>query len=866
MTDTARVVACRAALGAALLLLAGRLAAQGRTPDPAEDLLAGTLGLLAGPLALAERAAHLGRPWAALVWSGALAVVGVLFAAVQAGFAARVLTRGGVVEAHAAAHADVWLAALHPTTLPVVLARALPFALLPVLAGRGGRRGLLLAVVLGGFALPPLALGRAGEHEVLLPGDPPAWALPTGPRAEWEEPVELAWLDPRSRWLALDGQAVRVQPLVLRAAAFDALALALAAILPDLLVRWRPAAAGRRTRALPLARGVPTVAVAALAALLGARDRAPPAFLVPALLDLVHDDERQAQARRLLDRLGPRDVAAVQPLVAALRDAEPDRRRVALRLLARIGPPGTLAAVPALAPAIERCSWTGDLPALLDVLEPLGPATVSLGRELYRARTRAAPADEQRIEALLVLVGHPLTDPPETRQTLLALLDDPDWEIQLWALLRLDHGEGFEPADAAALHRLAFRHPEAVAALADMGSPGVTYLRYLLHVPTLSPDDPALELLERLLPDDVLEAFELAVRHPTPGVRRKAAEQLDAARPSGWFARAVGLLVSLLDDPAPDVRAAAACSLRSHGWAAVGSLEDEVDRCTPRAAAAAAVLGELGAHGQAAIHVLLRALEGDAAPDLLAASARALGRLAALDDPTLREAVLQALLAARRAPDERVAAAALGSLEPFAVGPDALRVWPTLAAALEDPAPAVRTQAAITITRAAHDAWPLDPHLPRVVEALCDALPAEEAGAALVSVGRRAQVPLPLLSRVVERGGDVTSALRVIEAAKRDDPGAVRTLGLALRTATLEGRLLAIELLEDHPDAAADLVGALADDDPRVREAAARALRRFEPEVLRRVEPALRARLALEGHWEVSGALEAVIRKLERAR
>lgn len=891
VTDTRRVVVGRAVVGAVLLAVAAGVADRQTfgEVDPADVLLGAALGLLVGPLALGERAARLGRPWAAFVWCAGLAVVGVLAGAVQAGFAARVWATGTTTGAHAASYADVWIAALDPATLPVVALRALPFALLPVLAGRWGRGGLLAGVVVLALPLPAL-LGWASDPfsdpAVHLPGHGAAWGLPTGPRAVWPQFTEHegSWLTAARMGLPLP--EAPLVGLALTSLQLDALALALTALLADLLARRRATSpATRSSRRLPLARALPTLGVLAIATLSILGHRPPPAFLVGPLVDLVDDDQRRGLAEGLLLRLGPDDAGAVGPLAQKLRDpaASAQRRRLAATLLARIGPPAALEALPALEAAL------GDEPlvldAALDAIAALGPSARPLTRKLFRTalewsdpepRVDPSPA-RQRLDAILVRLGHRVT-----REALLECLEERVPSVVPGALqLLMVRGE-LGAADAAGLYALAIDGiavDEAVRALASLGAPAVALLRERLLAADLSRHDPILMLLlHDPLPSESLDLLPLAAGHADPGVRWHAALALAARRPAGASTLAVDLLVTLLGDADALVHDEAARALRTHQARAARPLADAVDARAPVALSAAAVLGELGVHGQSGVPALLRAL-ADGPPDLRLASARSLGRLVGgVEDAATRGEVLDALLAAALSADEALAVEALAALGSFAATDEAPRVRDALLAALDAPSPEVRARAAVTLvhaggptrTRGGRGLRVLDADLPRVIAALADALPRAEACMALAAIGPPAREAVPALARAVAAGGDVRPALRALDAIGLDVPGAIAAVGRTLRVGSSDARLLAASLLRrEGPRAAAavdDLAAALDDSEPAVRREVIVALGRLDRQALpASLRGALQAHAGREDDPQAAALLRELLRRLGEA-
>lgn len=902
VSHTGRAVVYRAILGA-VLLGSSSAVADWQTlgaVDPADVLLGAALGLLAGPLALGERAARLGRPVAALVWCAGLAVVGVLVGAVQAGFAARVLATGSAAGAQAAAYADGWLAALDPSTLRVVVARALPLALVPALAGSWRRGGLLAGVVLGGLALPWLVMALAPPAPpttVLLPGHGAVWGLPTGARASLAAPQD------RATWLpgvALVGSAAEtawLRPVVLRAAALDALGLALAALLGDQLARrglarrgrQAPRDAARRRRWLPLPRALPALAVAAVAALVLLRDRPPPPFLVGTLVDQVDEPLRRDLVERLLARLGPDDADAVPALAAKLRDPQASRRERAARLLARIGPPAAAGALNELGRALADLDPEVQS-AVLSAIEALGPRARPLAGDVYhlllatsgaagRPRSLRVGENEGRLRALVDAWGYAPSD-----EDLVALLAETHEDVLAGALGVLLRRGALRHEHAPLLYAVARRGlavERVLDALAGLG-PGAALLRERLGASDLGPDDPLLGLLERELSAADDDVFALAARHARPEVRERAAFGLQVRRARGTPAGAFELLVSLLGDPVARVREAARRALRSYEEVAAQALRREVEARGPEAVAAAEVLGELGVYGDRAAPALAAALAGgDQA--LRLASARALGRIGGgLQAGADRDAALGALIAAVQDPDEQVAGRALEALRAFVGGEADAAVRAALVAALDAPSAAIRARAAMSLvhgggatrTRGAPGARSLDEDLPALLAALVGGLDLPglrtEALEALAALGPRARQALPSVRALVVPGGELGDVLRTIFALGLDAPGALEAVAQALRVGRTDDRLLALGLLRGQGPRAADvldaLTAALLDASPLVRRAAALALAAVDLPSLARARAALDARAAHEDDPQTAAVLTDLLRRLDEDR
>lgn len=880
VSDTARVALRRALVGAPLLAIAAALVdlLLLRAVGPTDVLLGLALGLLAGPLTLAERAARLGRPWAALTWGAGVGVVGVLVAAVQAGFAARVLAQGSPAGAHAVVYADVWLAALDPTTVWVVVARALPFAVVPLLAWR--RSALLLAVlvVVVLALLRPWAPPEAATDVVVHLSHGGAWGLPTGARATslGDDEVRVASGFSMSPGATL----VPVTRITALAAAFDLVALVIAVGLGNVLARRRPAPAGAaRSRSLPLARLLPTLGVVAVAGLLLVRHRSPPTFLVAGLVDALDDEVRRPRARRLLDRLGPDDAGAVPVLAAKLGDtSSPRRRRFAALSLRRIGPPANLAALPALGRALGDAN-PEVLEAALDTVIEMGPAARPIAFNLVRvvldARASLHDLDggswSRRAHEALARLGY-----EPTREDLVTLLQDPDGDVAAGAIRWLRRLGAFGPGSVPLLYDAAHRDgctQVAVDVLAELGAPALALLRERLVAPDLHAKDPILRLLGRVgSAEEQLASFSLAARHPAADVRRATAQRLRGQGLPG----APALLAGLAVDADEAVRDEARRALATLGEGAAGPLAALIRArsSTETATFAVDALVLLGGAAEGALPALERALK-DGEPPLREAVAGALGKIGPYATTDARASVVAALVLAAR--DPLVAGAAIDALRSF-MSLDDPRVREALLAALDAPSADVRARAAVSLvlgtgatrTRGAPGLSALDPHLERLIAALVAALPHAEAYEALWTLGPRARAATPALVRAVEAGGDVSGALRALQAIGLDEPGALAAVGFALRKGRRVDRLQAIALLRAHGAGVSaildDLVVALADPEPQVRRDVVITLDALDAGALARVRPKVEERLVVEQDAQASALLQGLLRRLDGAR
>ncbi|MBX3472068.1 MAG: hypothetical protein KF878_34890 [Planctomycetes bacterium] len=830
------VVVARSLLGAVLLAAAGALVGLSEGDIvPVDVLLGAALGLLAGPLALGERAARHGRPWAALVWCAALGVVGVLVAAVQVGFVASLPATGAVAGAYEDAYLAVWQAALDPATLRAVLARAAPFALVAPLAASFGWRGLVLGVVLGG-ALVPIVAVTAGagavsvERSVRLGPRPldAAWALPTGVGAP--RPCATAFSYDQEYPQQFPARAV------LFAAALDALALAACV----LVGRRREA----RSRHLPLARALPAVATLALAALAVLGGRPPPPYLIDPLLDALRPGPDPAWG--LLRRLGPDDGAAAPVLAARLQDPSPLRRELAADLLGRLGP----AAASAL-PAIERALLHPNQDVRLDALGVL-PGLGPVARPLRRAFLRLLVAEE--------LDSWPLEEPSRVtrliedmggwpdRAELVALAFDDDVDAAASALLRLREEGELDPwltPRVLALTRLRSR-VGILLYTGHVAAPARALLGALLEDPTLDGEAAILDvLIDRRVPPSVLER---AAGHADDRVRARVAEALAAPyRPADTWV--LDLLVSLIDDPARPVLQAATHALVSHRAEGLAALTAEVASGSPRARAALAALALNRTWAGEAVLPLARALdEGD--PSLRPVIVATLADLAGVAPGEAGHHAAQALAHATH--DPALAAAAF----------DVLRAYPALAvpaarealvAALEGPRPDLRVRAALALLLCEdRQGWReglVARHRPALGRALEDAL-------------TNPAWPAPPVA--------VLEAFRAFGPGWLDLPGALGAVGrVAGEGRNYDARRHALGLLlEAGPRAgpvAGDLVAALSSGYPEFRRWAADALRKLEPHALAPHRAVLEALRAADPDGRTQALLTWVFERLDEA-
>ncbi|MCO5165164.1 MAG: hypothetical protein M9894_02195 [Planctomycetes bacterium] len=838
--------------------------------DVATGLL---LGLLAGVLVVAEREAAAGRPRTALVRAASLALLGVLVAAVQAGYLTQVLGGTPPDAALAAVHADGWLGALDPSTFPALVARACPFALVAVVLGRARPVALVVApvVALAAAALALLgglvALDEGGVPGV-LPAGAGAWGLPTGVRAAAAVEVALPRADAPTATLVA----------TLWAVALDTIALLLAAALGDRLTRWRPGVSRRSPR--PLRWSAPALAAAALlalAALAALGRQAPPAWLVTTLVDAAADPLRRAPAMRLLGRLEGAGEEYVAPLAGiAVGDPEPKQRGRALVLLARLRPSGRPEALQAVLANLGPGTEPSVRIAALELAAALGANAAPLQADVLREWLRSIAPDARDhsflpwAERALEALGTPAPAVIATH------LVDPEPEVALGAALALAR-RGLPDGTEAALRgafarllergthldrrgRLIWRSPAIleVTALVVAAGKGLALLLDVLEAEVLSAPHALLDALSVApLGPELSRALELATRHRQAPVRAAAALALAADRPGGPLPDPVPALLALLDD-AP-VRSAAVDALSGHPARDVvpplaRRLEADLDD-EPAWQALQAFRGPT----DAARDPLLRAAR-EGSPRTRGRAARALGRLAATD----RRDVLLDLLAAG---DPDAAPEAATALRGDAADP---RARAGLLAALDAAAPQVAVAAGLALALV----LPLDdldrlPDLPRIVERVRDAVPRDDGFAAIVRLGPRAAAAVPALGHAIVRAQAVHLALDALEAVGLDAPDAVAALGQAARTEAVPSaqRRRALTLLASVGPAAAevihDVLEALVDPSDDLRAEARRVLAGLDPAAVHAARDDLAERLAREPDRRARWRLEGILRALD---
>jgi HEAT repeat protein len=298
------------------------------------------------------------------------------------------------------------------------------------------------------------------------------------------------------------------------------------------------------------------------------------------------------------------------------------------------------------------------------------------------------------------------------------------------------------------------------------------------------------------------------IRSADPKARLDAIEALAEAPPES-LERAREALVAALEDPSPDVRAAAALALAEIGAApAVERLIALAGAEDSRVAQAAVIaLGESG--DRRAFDPLLAALRSERA-DIRFQAVIAVARLAPAE-------AFEHLERAADDPDPEVRANALAALADTA----GERAAPVMRSRLDDDEPEVRIEAALALAELGDRAA-----TPVLLEALDDADAAPQAVRALGLLRDPAAVTVltALCGRML-----VAAPIRAAAAAALcalDDPTGARELDRWLGSRRREPRALAIALCGELRLAAAvdRLVAILSDPRHPDRDAAARAL------------------------------------------
>jgi HEAT repeat protein len=534
----------------------------------------------------------------------------------------------------------------------------------------------------------------------------------------------------------------------------------------------------------------------------------------------------RAFAAELLGRVG--NAAAVPTLletVQATRAEDADVREIALRALARIADPR---AVVPLAEALKKAEvWLA--PRIADILarhgdmvvEPMiafleepsqHPARAWAANILGEVRaTRAFPAlvralddldDEVRAKAaaslgklgdhraVTYLLDHLLTDPApfvrariagalgqfndtEVIDTLVRALGDPAWWVRMRSV------EALEPIGAVSegplMLALDDTDPEirirAAVALERLGVPN----RIIGQIESGTASGEAMEILTKFGLAGARELLAEQLAHSSPFVR---ATIISAIQQAGRRDLSNELIHSSLEDPDPEIRAAAFDALRNLGVkdavpTALDGLGDENNRVRT---SAMQLIGELG---EAEVANMIRPRTADYEPMVRAAAARALGQIQARD------------------------------------------AQPELARLLRDPAPEVRAAAADGVADGG-GSWAV----PELLKLLVDADPAARRSAAYALGRVGGPAILPALTRAFQNGSPDLREVIAEAVARIDGDALPDLLDMLMESRDREARLSTVRILARirSPKAAQLLEVMWRDPDPEVRTLVAEAL------------------------------------------
>jgi HEAT repeat protein len=540
---------------------------------------------------------------------------------------------------------------------------------------------------------------------------------------------------------------------------------------------------------------------------------------------------------------GIRDVRAVDPLVAALGDAEnTDVRRAAARALGEIGDRRAIAPLIArlrdadeyvrerAATALDQVGWQPDSDELVaaywaakgqwDQVAAIGAPAVGL----LVASIKATPPWKPEVRAIIAALEK--VSDARAVEPLVAALDDEAPLVRqavAAALGQIGDVRAIEPLIAALGDEMEGVRGAAAAALGRIGDVRAVepLFAVLQGAPSSAARRAAAGLLGQFGDQRAVKPLIVGLQDEDGGVRREAIEAL------GRFAdvRAVEPLVHVLSDDDPWVRRAAADALGSIGDPrALAPLTVALqDGDTSVRASAARALGRIGDPG--AEEPLIAIFNRDEGTSVCEAAVEALGEIGgghALE-------LLIAALTDRRFETRRAAAAALGQ-------------W-----CVRQPEPGLRAPGVAPLVSALHD------H---------DAHVRDAAVRTLVKVGLPAVEPL-----VAALGGDDWQvrgyAARVL--GQIGDARAVEPLIAALGDEMASVRDAAVAALGQIGDARAvePLIAALGDEMGDVRQPAAVALGRIGLHAID-IEPRSRIADALAGALESPEARAAAALGLGR--
>ncbi len=554
----ARAALARGAVAAVVLALTVPIVSVHSRRDVALDATLGLgLGLVVGLMTSVEHLARRGSQRLALAWAAAIAPLGVLTAATQAGFVAHVLAAGRT-EALEQTHLAMWLVALDPLTVPTIAVLAVALTIVPLLRGLIGSRARALAVasllVLAAASFAVLASTGAFERLVVQswagkPGEL-RFGLPVGPEV-WDMDVS-----------ALQDHLAGLE--VVKLATILCLTSAASAWSAERFLRVR----GREVlvdevEASPRAGATVGVVGASVTLIFLAllSGRAPPAAVLPALARLPGSGSYRALAR-----IGPADRALVPPildLLAASPTPGPGRVRL-VNALERIGPPADDAIVQGLVAAL----------------------TQDRDFELTRAAVRAIRTLEVERAVLVVLfrreahgrwwfpygIGSPAPFGSLEHEDYMALARDPDPVVARTALERVA-GPPTDETWTPELERL-LADPTvgdlAALAIANTGEPALALLRDRL-ARLEAAADPLVVVLHNLPQNPAaLALLRDALASPHAAVRAAATKGLRADGPRGAWRGGAEVLVERLAI-APDAAGVvdALATYRQRGVAAI---------------------------------------------------------------------------------------------------------------------------------------------------------------------------------------------------------------------------------------------------------------------------------------------------------
>jgi HEAT repeat protein len=448
---------------------------------------------------------------------------------------------------------------------------------------------------------------------------------------------------------------------------------------------------------------------------------------VPEIAKVLGDNPLRLTAVRTLGLIGPNSGAAVPALLPLLKISDPETRRTVVEALGRIGP-AAKPAVPDLLLALH--SEFPNLRAVAaEALGRIGPEP-EVAANLIRALADADPRVADAAGEALARFG-----PPIVPQLVLAFSDKATARAAAAALVRIN-----QPAAAELIASLKIEASRPYAAWA----------------------------LTRLTPEYLPNLVNVLRDETPPQVPASVVAAILAERGE----TVVPMLVQMIRDASPRVRAAGVGALARFGWrsdtlaADLQKLLADGDKNVRMSAAEA--LSRIGPRGEAAVGDLIVRLK-DPDTDVRRSTAEALGRYTAPEVPTrlIEVAALDV--------DRTVRAAAADSL--VRLGPASVTPLTTV---LKEPDPRFRQAAASVLGRLGPDAAPA---VPGLAELLADEREPMrlEAASALAAIGPAAA---PAAPRLVAALNDTSESVRfaALTALRRAKAGQVQDLP-ALRKA-----------------------------------------------------------------------------------